>query len=223
MKIVIIVSLAFWFLSCQDASQYGTNPIRSNNAPNNPQITTPSSGSAQCDKNIHAGITCKSGQNRDTGFIDFLSGVIYTDSPEALGDLSCKPGNNNGILFQLNVALDGTFNPKGNSKTLNMQKDSSTLTLLVYDSIATTGAEDPMKMIFKGLNGTVARNTATLNFEYSGELGGTININLNGTFNEKAFKGTITFTNSHYVATEETPGARGTLGEFAINTCAVFK
>ena len=224
MKILIIVSLAFWFLSCKDTSQYGTNTIRTNNAPKNPQTSTPNSSSgAQCDKSAYRGITCKSGQNRDKGFIDFLSGVIHTDEPEALGDLSCQPGNSNGILFQLKVALDGTFDPKGTPKTLIMQKDSSELTMLIYDSIAKTGSEEPMELVFKGLNGTVARNTAKLNFEYSGKYRETININLNGTFNEKVFKGTITFKNSKYVATNKAPGANGTLGDFSINTCAVFK
>ena len=225
MKILIIVFLALWFLSCKDTSQYGTNPVRSDNAPSNPQINTPTSGSGtQCDQN-YAGITCKSGQNRDAGFIDFLSGVIYTDRSDLLGDLSCKPGHSNGILFQLKVALDGPFDPKGAPKTLIMQKDSSTLTMLVYDSIAKTGSVEPMELVFKGLNGNVARNTAKLNFEYLGQFDETITINLNGTFDEKIFKGQITFTNSRkYVASEiKRPGAKGTLGDFSINTCAVFK
>ena len=198
------------------STQIGGTPTHISNAQNS------------CTGGKWGGVTCRSGNNRDDGFLGYLSnGTNINANSNTAGvlSISCNPSNNGGVLFQLRVILNGPFNPKGDNKTaLTMMPGLSKLELVVYDTVGTktsTGTTiQPIGAVFNGVSGTVTGNRANLKFSYTG-ANGTKTIDLNGTFNEAVFQGQMTFTNTQYWD-GKTPGASGTLGDFKISTCTTF-
>ena len=232
---IILFSIALWLAACAETSDYGNNPPGQNADPGidpkyhtgDPNSTFPNNACSASGK--WGGVTCGSNSNRDEGFLDFLSNGTDVSSEKSIGDISCNPSNTGGILFRTKVTLNASFDPSGqNNNDLTMQIGSSTLEVIIHDSLK---EYEPISAIFNGLNGEVNGNSAKLNFDYSGtEItskkgkkfhSGRKQLRLEGTFDAQIFSGTIYFENEKYWD-GRTPGANGTLGQFKIATCAVF-
>lgn len=238
MKKIILFLVIVWFGGCADSSNYGDNKTGQNpgSAANNydpthytgsPDSTFPNSSCPAAGK--WGGVSCKSNTNRDQDFLGFLSNGTNISSTKSIGDISCTPSNTGGVLFRMKVTLNAPFNPTGqNNKGLTMQIGSSTLEIIIHDSLK---QYDPIGAVFNGLSGEVTGNRAVLTFDYPGaEIttqkgkkfhSGRKQLKLDGTFNSEIFSGTIYFENEKYWD-NRTPGARGTLGNFKISTCSVF-
>lgn len=234
---IILFSAALWLAGCADTSNYGGNSGPQNNTGANnydPQYHTGSSGSTFPNSSCSAagkwgGITCGSGSNKDEGFLNFLSNGTDITSSKSIGTISCSPSNTGGVLFRMKVVLNAPFDPNGqNNNNLTMQIGSSTFEIIIHDSLQ---EHQPISAIFKGLNGEVNGNKATLTFDYPGtEIttkkgtkfhSGRKQLKLEGTFDASIFSGTIYFENEKYWD-GRIPGAKGTLGQFKISTCSVF-
>ena len=214
--IVILSSMMFWFLSCADGSRYGgglsSNPGYTFNSDSGPNGSCSAAGQ-------WGGVSCLSGTNKDTNFLDFLSNGTDLTKKNTIGDINCTPSNNGGILIRMKVDLNAQINTNGNNQNLVMQP-TSTFEITVYDTFVEQKDKDPIGASFNGLKGTINGNKADLEFVYTGKAGWK-KIRLTGSFNAQVFNGTIYFENEQYFDGRR-PGAKGTLGNFKIATCTAF-
>ena len=229
--IAFLISLSL--LSCSPG-QYGQNQgtgtttATGNPLGHNPNYSGDSNTTStnSCSHGKWGGVTCSSGSNKDHNFLEYLSnGTDVNDKTDSVGYINCQPSNSGGILFQMKVGLNGPFDPNGKNTNLVMQIASSSLEMIIYDD---KQGQAPLGAKFDGLQGQVNGNSANLKFIYTGQHGRK-ELDLEGTFDNNVFKGTIRFVNEkRLVPTRSgplkytTPGASGILGNFRIPTCHVF-
>ena len=234
-KIFILCLTTLWLFSCADNTNYGGNPPNNPPAksvgpdpgfggfrgqPGNQNTVVPTPPSTTTVTTCPArgqwgGVTCNSGTNRDRSFLDFLSDK---SNNKGVGNISCQPSNNGGVLVRMKVTLNAPFNPNGNNNNLAMQIDSSHLEIHIHDSKVNSGVP-AFQIPFEGLSGEVNGNKATLNFIYN-KNNVRKTVTFQGTFNADIFTGEMSFENSVHVS-GGTP-TRGSFGSFKIATCSVF-
>ena len=216
--------IVFWFLSCGDTDQYGgSGPVTGDGFTPSGQ---PSPSSSSCKE--WGGVTCTSGGNRDSKFLDFLSNGSLTDN-KSIGDISCNPSESGGIIFKLRVALNSPLQIGSNNNAV-MQPASSSLEIQIMDSHVGTQTDTGQQLqaisaTFQGVGGTISNNKVDIQFNYSGNNGWK-KIRMEGTLEGDLFKGRIHFENEKFCSSDSagkcvhtTPGRSGVLGNFTSPIC----
>lgn len=215
-----VFSMIFWLTSCNKGNYGGGqqpsgNPGQTGFNPSGQNTnTTQSSTNPSC--KAWGGVTCQGGSTQS--FKDFVSKGTFL---EHIGDISCTPSNDGGMLIRMQVALNGSFNPSGNNQNLVMQIASSEFEFVLFDSLD----QAPISGKLEGVSGEVNGNQANLHFAHNSE-NGRADVRVQGTFDVNTFSGTIHFANEKLVVDDQgnhsNDGRSGILGDFRIATCAVF-
>lgn len=154
-------------------------------------------------------------------FQDAVVGMLEaTMSPDAIGHVSATGSDNTGVYIGGAIELSGGPLRTSSGQRVTVQGNSRLL-IAVYDEYASQRSEGrevgPVTILLQQASGEVSGNQAVLRFRDQHGY-----VEMEGTFNNSVFEGTISYDNARSY-NGSTPGAAGTLGWFRVPTCRFFR